>query len=140
MCRAAPRFPAALALLLAVAVLQAASGGLTIGADRQAPTVRLVIDYGDGVQVHFTALKWRDGMTALDALSAAQAHHHGITFTQKGSGANAMITKIGDVKNEGAGKNWIYYVNDKTAEVSAGIQAIKAGDTVLWKFEVFHYN
>ena len=133
-------FRATLALLLAVAVLQTASGGLAIGADPQAPTVRLVIDYGDGVEVHFTTLKWRDGMTALDALGAAQAHRHGITFTQKGSGANAMITKIGDVKNEGAGKNWIYYVNDKTAEVSAGIQSIKAGDAVLWKFEVFHYN
>jgi hypothetical protein len=114
-----------------------------MGAEPKAPAVRLVVDYGDGAQVHFTALPWRDGMTVLDALNAAQAHPHGITFTQKGSGSGAMITKIGDLKNEGGGqnsKNWMYYLNDKAGEVGAGSQRLKPMDAVLWKFEVYEYN
>ena len=111
-----------------------------MGAEPLAPTVRLVIDFGDGMEMHFTALAWREGMTALDALSAAKAHRRGIGFSHHGSGANAMVTKIGDVKNEGAGKNWIYYVNAKQAEMSAGACKIKPGETVLWKFEEYNYN
>ena len=56
-----------------------------LAAEPKAATVRLVVDYGDGAQVHFTALPWREGMTVLDALGAAQAHPHGITFSQRGS-------------------------------------------------------
>ena len=32
--------------------------------------VKLVIDYGDGVQKHFVALEYKDGMTVFDALLA----------------------------------------------------------------------
>ena len=31
---------------------------------------RLVIDYGDGAELRFKALAWKDGMTVLDALEA----------------------------------------------------------------------
>ena len=79
-------------------------------------------------------------MTVLDALKAAQAHSHGVAFTSKGSGETAMVTKIGDLKNEGTGRNWIFYVNDKPGEASAGISAVKAGDVILWKFERYDYN
>jgi uncharacterized protein DUF4430 len=99
--------------------------------------VQLVVDYGDGVQLRFGALPWRDGMTVFDALSAAAAHRHGVTFEHKGSGASAMITKIGDLKNEGNGRNWLYSVNDKQAEISAGIYKLKPRDAVLWKFDLY---
>jgi hypothetical protein len=92
------------------------------------------------VEVHFTALPWREGMTVQDALSAAQAHRHGITFVHRGTGSSAMITKIGDLKNEGDGKNWLYSVNGKKAEQSAGAYKLKPLDTILWKFEVYEYN
>ena len=36
--------------------------------------VRLIIDYGDGVQKHYTELPWRPEMTVLDALRLAQEH------------------------------------------------------------------
>ncbi len=123
---------------VAMAIL-ALSAGL-LAADAKKPAVQLVIDYGDGVEVHFTALDWRDGMTVLDALAAAQAHKHGVAFAVRGSGDTALVTKIGDQKNEGSGKNWIYSVNDKVGEVSAGVCTLKPGDTVLWKFQKYDYN
>jgi hypothetical protein len=105
--------------------------------------VQLVIDYGDGVETHFTGLPWRDGMTVLDAMTAASKHSHGITFKQRGSGGGALITQIGDVANEGGGrenKNWLFYVNDKQATASAGKTELGAGDVALWRFQVYEYN
>ena len=90
-----------------------------LAADPQ-PAVRLVVDYGDGVQVHFTALPWQEGMTVVDALAAAQKHPRGIKFTQRGRAASAMITELGGLKNQGDGKNWLFSVGGKTAEVGAG--------------------
>ena len=116
---------------------------LLIAAEPRAATVRLVVDYGDGVETHFTAIPWRKGMTVLDALKAAQMHRRGIKFAQRGSGSSALITKIGDVENEGGGqtsKNWMYRVNDKPAEVGAGVLELTPGDVILWKFQVYDYN
>ena len=109
----------------------------------KAATVRLVVDFGDGVETHFKALPWREGMTALDALTAASKHPHGVTFKQRGSGGGALITQIGDVANEGGGrenKNWLFYVNDKQGTASAGKTALGAGDVALWRFQVYEYN
>ncbi|MBI3837942.1 MAG: DUF4430 domain-containing protein [Planctomycetia bacterium] len=135
-------FQTGCAIVVAMTCLGLTTAG-AMAAEPKASTVRLAIDYGDGVQVHFTALPWREGMTVLDALNAAQAHPHGITFTHRGSGTSAMITKIGDLKNQGGGensKNWIFYLNDKAGEVGAGSQRLKPLDQVLWKFEVYDYN
>lgn len=110
-----------------------------MGAEPKA-LVSLVVDYGDGVSVHFTDLNWREGMTVFDALSAARAHRHGITFSHRGSGSTVMVTKIGDLTNEGDGKNWMYSVNDKAGDVSAGVRPLKPLDAVLWKFQVYDYN
>jgi hypothetical protein len=103
-------------------------------------TVRLVVDYGDGVEVHFTRLAWRKGMTVLDALAAARKHRHGVSFAHRGSGSSALITKIGDVENQGGGqnsKNWLYSINGKPAEVGAGAMQLNSGDAILWKFQVY---
>ena len=112
-------------------------------ADAKASTVKLVVDYGDGVEVHYTALPFKPGMTVLDALTAAQAHKHGLTFKHRGSGTFAMLTKLNDVENEGGGttaKNWLYQVNGKDADVSFGIKQLQSGDAILWKFAVLQYN
>jgi hypothetical protein len=97
-------------------------------------SVRMVIDYGDGVEKHFTALAWKEGMTVLDALVAAQEHPRGIKFTHRGSDATAFLTQIDELKNEGSGRNWVFRVNDKLATKSFAIFGVKAGDTILWKF------
>jgi hypothetical protein len=108
-----------------------------------AETIRLVIDFGDGVELHFTRLPWKQGMTVVDAMGAAAAMPHGVKFEQIGAGETALVTKIGDVKNEGSGRdrrNWLYDVNGKPAEVGAGALELKPGDVVLWKFDRYGYN
>ncbi len=132
-------------VMVALAAIASLSGpsSRVLAAEPAPATVRLVVDYGDGVQVHFTALSWREGMTVLDALTAAKAHRHGISFVHHGSGSTAMVTKIGDLKNEGGSgqsKNWLYSVNDKPGEVGAGVAKLKPGDVVLWKFQTYDYN
>lgn len=102
-----------------------------------AQNVRLVIDYGDGAELHLNGIAWRDGLTAFDVLSAAQKHPHGVRFRHRGSGALAKVEQIGDLTNEGNGKNWIYSVNGKQGEVGSGAYQLKAGDTILWKFQAY---
>ncbi len=101
-------------------------------------TVQLVVDYGDGVQKRFTAIPWRDGLTVLDIMQAAEQQRHGITIAVRGNGEAALLTKLDDVGNEegaAGARNWIFYVNDHMADRSLGATPVKSGDTILWKFE-----
>ncbi len=127
-----PKF-VAMALLLLIC----ADYVVRLKADEAEPAkqlVRLVIDYGDGVQKHFTELAWHDEMTVLDALTAAQKHPRGIRIKYRSQGATAFLTKIDDLENEGGDRNWVYRVNDKFADKSFAVFTLKPGDTVLWKF------
>lgn len=101
-------------------------------------TVRLVIDYHDGVRKVFDKLPWKEGMTVRDAMDAAQSTGHGIRYEAKGSGETAFLTRIDDVQSQGARrekKNWVYKVNDKLAEKSFGVYKLKVGDSVQWTYE-----
>jgi hypothetical protein len=118
--------PAALLLLLAACSDRAALA--------ETPVVKLVIDYGDGVEKRFTQLPHVDDMTVLDAMRLAAKHKRGIRFEFRGSGSTAFLFQIDDLKNEGRGRNWIYRVNDKLGEVSFGLHKLQSGDTVEWKF------
>ena len=71
-------------ILLAAAVLMAAAGD---PAKAQSPTVRLVVDYGDGVTKTIAQLPWAKGSTVLDVMNAAKNRPHGISFEYTGSGA-----------------------------------------------------
>ncbi|MEX0978259.1 MAG: DUF4430 domain-containing protein [Pirellulales bacterium] len=126
-----------LAVFALMALLAAAPPPMTIAADDKAQTVELVVDYGDQAQVRLAALPWRDEMTVLDAMETAQKHPHGITFAQRGSGASTLITQIDDVKNQGAGKNWLYSVNGKLGTVGVGAYRLKPRDAILWEFKVY---
>ncbi|HUE71743.1 MAG TPA: DUF4430 domain-containing protein [Pirellulaceae bacterium] len=97
-------------------------------------SVKLTIDYGDGVQKVFIALPWQEKMTVLAALEAAQKHPRGIKLAQQGSGERVLVTAIDELKNEGRGRNWLYEVNGKLADKSAGVYELSAGDAVLWRF------
>lgn len=100
-------------------------------------TIPLVIDYRDGVEKHFTAIAWKEGLTVLDVLSAAKASPHGITFASTGSGETTFVNQIDDLKNEGARggrRNWTYEVNGKLADRSAAVYVLKSGDRVRWSF------
>ena len=68
------------------------------------------------------------------ASSATEAKNY---FKFKGKRATALLTKIDDIENEGQGRNWLYRVNRKLADRSFGVFKLKAGDTVLWKFDKY---
>src|SRR5262245_15767278 len=67
-------------LLAAILLAFAASGDR---AHAQAATVRLVVDYGDGVIKTITGLPWAKGSTVLDVMNAAKDRPHGITFSYR---------------------------------------------------------
>src|SRR5262249_28298011 len=107
-------------LLATILLAITAAGDL---ARAQTATVRLVVDYGDGVIKTITGLPWAKGSTVLDVMNAAKERPHGITFSYTGSGASALLTRIDDVANEGgaaAKKNWQLWVNTSYAERSFG--------------------
>lgn len=129
------RFLVALAVLAAFVVGESGIGwraSLGAVADETA-SVRLTIDYGDGVEKTFR-LDWKAEMTVLDALEAASRHPRGIKVERRGSGATAFVTQIDDLKNEGQGRNWIFEVNGVKGKTSSGIHKLVRDDRILWKF------
>jgi hypothetical protein len=124
---------------LAIFLLLASSNPLA-RADEKPNTVKVIVDYGDGVQKVFPALEWQEGMTVLDAMEKAKAPAHGITFKYTGKNDTAFLTQIDDLKNEGGGKtkkNWQYLVNDAYADKSCGVRKLEKGDVVLWRFTLY---
>jgi Domain of unknown function (DUF4430) len=125
----------AAAILLAAILLAIAAA--SDQAHAQTATVRLVVDYGDGVIKTITGLPWAKGSTVLDVMNAAKDRPHGITFSYTGSGASAFLTRIDDVANEGGGgakKNWQLWVNTSYAERSFGVYEVQPLDVVFWRF------
>jgi hypothetical protein len=124
-------------LVVAVAIVHctlAANFSQAVAQDTAA-TVRLTVDYGDGVQKFFAALPWKEKLTVFDVLQAAEKHPHGIKLTFIGRGETIFITAIDGMVNEGANRpNWRYTVNDQPARSSAGVMELKAGDSVVWRF------
>lgn len=103
-------------------------------------TVRVIVDFGDGMQKHYTAIPWKKGMTALDAMVAAREHAHGTAFSHRGEGETAFLDEIDGVKNQGAagdGRNWQYWVNTEFGDRSFGVAGLAPGDVLLWRFDVW---
>ena len=120
-------------IVLATMLLDIAAAGER--AQAQTATVRLVVDYGDGVIKTITGLPWAKGSTVLDVMNAAKSH--GISFSYTGSGASAFLTRIDDVANEGGGgskKNWQLWVNTSYADKSFGVYEVQPLDVVFWRF------
>jgi hypothetical protein len=123
------------AILLAAILLIGTAAGDRMQA--QSATVRLVVDYGDGVIKTITGLPWAKGSTVLDVMNAAKSRPHGINFSYTGSGASAFLTRIDDVANEGGGgskKNWQLWVNTSYADKSFGVYEVQPLDVVFWRF------
>lgn len=120
------------AAILLTALVLAAAGDR---AQAQGATVRLVIDYGDGVIKTITDLPWTKGSTVLDVMNAAKSRPHGISFGYTGSGASAFLTQVDDIANEGTGKkNWQLWVNTSYADKSFAIYDVQPLDVVFWRF------
>jgi uncharacterized protein DUF4430 len=119
-------------LFVLAVLLPAFAAGSACAAE---PTVRLTIDYGDGVEKTFVALAWREKLTVFDAMQAAAQHPRGIKIQHTGSGETIFVTAIDDRTNEGqGGNNWRYEINGQRPPQSAGVAELKAGDAVLWRF------
>ncbi len=102
-------------------------------------TIQLVIDYGDGVRKSFAALPWHEKMTIRGVLDEARAHSHGISYVARGSGEEAMLTKLDDLENQlgEKAKDWTYDVNDRQGDKSFDAWEVRPGDVILWKFGVY---
>lgn len=100
------------------------------------PTVRLVIDFGDGVELHYTALAWRAGLTGLDAMKQAESQRRGVKATTRDFGSTGvLVTQIDDLKNEGpGGRNWLLWVNGAFAAKSISKVELQAGDELTWRY------
>ncbi len=126
--------------LLAVTSSFGSSGGVEPSGRSAGHTVRLIVNYNDGVEKHFTAIPWHRDMTVLDALNHSKKGSHGITFEYKGSGETALLSRIDDLQNQGGGrgkKNWLYWVNTDFADRSLGIRRLQPSDVVLWRYDVW---
>jgi len=122
---------------VAMLVFALAWVALSAAAQEAAQTVRLLVDYGDGVSKTVSGIAWTKGSTVLDAMKAATARPHGISFSYTGADAAAMLTRIDDVPNEGGGtgrKNWQYWVNDAYGDRSFAAFELQAQDVVIWRF------
>lgn len=134
---------AALCLALTVALAGCSGPDTTSGEAADAGTAtgktyQLVLDFADkGEKRTFSALPWKQEMTAMDSLQQASAAEGGFEFEHRGSGATAFVTTIDGVKNEGGkegARNWIFKINGSKSPQSAGVSPLAAGDVVLWKF------
>lgn len=111
-------------------------------ADPPPATVRLVIDYGGGVEKHFNTLPFTDGMTVGSAMAAAKVlpAPRGLLYESKGEGERTILLSIDGLSNEGAGKtskNWLFWVNDQPGQTSYAIAPLKAGDVAAWRFATY---
>lgn len=132
-----------IAAALALAVFAPRVDSAAAADPEAAKSVQMVVDFGDGVEIHFTRLPWKKGQTVADAVALTDARPHGARFLRVGSGETLFVTQIGDVKNEGGGRdrrNWLYQLNGKLAENGIGAQTLDPGDVVLWKFGRDEYN
>jgi len=86
----------------------------------------------DGVK-HETEIK--AGSSVYDLMNLLKSQNK-INFSGKNySGLGFFVEEINSLKNNPAGKNWLYYVNGKPAQVGISYYLIKANDIIEWKYE-----
>ncbi|WP_425400981.1 DUF4430 domain-containing protein [Aeoliella sp.] len=105
-----------------------------------------VIDPADGVtlltegepNLPTVTVVYSDGMVVLDALVAAEQANERWSFTYQGEGDSALLIRLAGLENEGGeGRNWLYEVNGELAQMSLGVQPVRPGDRILWKFVTY---
>ena len=124
--------------LLAVFCLTPSASQVQAQADSpKAPSVTLVVDFGDGLTCTYI-VEHKPEMTILNAMTVAKARpSRPLRFSHKGAGESAFLISIDESANEGGGrtsKNWFYRVNDQLGDESFGLKELNAGDKVLWHF------
>ncbi len=130
------------AILVGLFACAVATAGLLAGASdgtgAQASSgsgVRVVIDYGNGVEKRYHDISWRAGFTAFDVLKVAAEMRPTSQVTAIGSGETLLVTSIDGFANGVDDRNWIFSVNDQKGRRSSAITAVNAGDTLRWSYE-----
>jgi hypothetical protein len=119
---------------------------LSVGCKKEAAlgppiTVSLKIDSGSPTTDKELSISTHEKQTVIDAMNAAKSQ--GLSYKIEGEGAGAMVVEINGVSAEAptnGGKNWIFYINQKKANRSAGVYPLAYKDAILWKFEAFDPN
>lgn len=124
------------------ALAQGPQGGAAKAEPGNALALTLVVDYGDGVEKRWTALRWKEGMTVADALRQADAmpDPRGLTLRSRGSGERFFVEALDGLANEGGAsgsRNWVYSINDVKGGVGAGVAPVRGGDTISWRFTTY---
>ena len=123
-------------MLLVLAVTSYGQSEEGVKTQGRRTSIVLTIDYGDGVQKRFPSIPGKKSFTVLDAMSWADKHPRGIDFVKRGRGERTLVTQIDDLKSrDGSEKSWIYRVNGKLGDRSCAVFPVRAGDTILWRFE-----
>ena len=129
-------FPAAWVVSVGLAMAVLAALPNRVMAEDSDGVVKLVVEFGDGVEWHYTGLNWQADDTVWTVMERAAKHPRGVLLKHQGRGDTLLVLAIADVANEGGGgRNWIYRVNDELGDRSAAIREVQAGDTILWRFE-----
>ncbi|MBI5307640.1 MAG: DUF4430 domain-containing protein [Planctomycetes bacterium] len=90
--------------------------------------VTVEIDYGGLQQNRKVDIKWKQGITALDALqSAAQTETRLI-------GERLLVTSIDGVEGQVGIKVWYYRINDKSATLFADKCILNEDDCMRWTY------
>ena len=134
--------------LIAVAIVLALAApfALFAGDAPQNPrAAALILDYGRGVEKHYTSLPCPAGTTVMDLLESARdlPAPLGLTLDAVGSGERAFVRAIDGLRNEGGGRNarnWIFSVNSVQAQRGAGVTVASAGDVVRWRFGPYNMD
>jgi hypothetical protein len=101
---------------------------------REIGTVTLEVDFGADKRSKSIDVVCSPESTVLLSLERAQ-NMKKLKVDFRGTGETAFVTSIGGVENMGSeGKNWIFRVNDKLGDKSAGVYPVKPGDKISWSY------
>lgn len=79
--------------------------------------------------------KAEEGISVFDLMKKI-SEEEGFSFKYQESDLGAFVEEIKGVKNDtSSNMYWMFYINDKMAEVGASQYVLKDNDTVEWKYE-----
>lgn len=101
---------------------------------REIGTVDLVVDFGEEKEPVEVSAVCSEDSTVLSVLERAH-NMKKLDLKFRGKGETAFVESIDGIGNQGAGgKNWIYRVNGKMGDKSAGLFEVDPGDKVSWNY------
>ncbi|TAL19235.1 DUF4430 domain-containing protein [Patescibacteria group bacterium] len=102
---------------------------------QKAKTVSVMLDFGDGTVRTFTDIDVSGTKTVFDLLKSLSESGKGFVFSYQPPGQyGVMVEQIGNKKNGDEGKYWMFWMNNRLAEVAADRQSVAVGDVIEWKF------